>query len=83
MFVLLTDVDTMAAHDSVIHVQSTFKGDAQFMTAVKIQISPTAVVDWWKEEIKSDGNCRIPLRCTLIWPRFRTPRRSPTLLLPL
>jgi hypothetical protein len=57
MFVLLTDVDTMEAHYSVIHVQSTFKGDPQFMTAVKIQISPTAVVDGWKEEIKSGSNC--------------------------
>jgi hypothetical protein len=52
MFVLLTNVDTMAAHYSVIHVQSTFKGDPQFVTAVKIQISPIEVDDGWKEEIK-------------------------------
>jgi hypothetical protein len=58
MFVLLTDVDTLAAHYNVIHVQSTFKRDPHFMTAVKIQISPTVVIGGWKEEeIKSDGNC--------------------------
>jgi hypothetical protein len=57
MFVVLTDVDSPEAHYTVMHVKSNYTGDTDFMTSVKIQISPAEVVDGWLQNTKEDGNC--------------------------